>query len=87
MLNCRRFDSKFSFPITTGKPTTHRPACLLYKAREIGIAVRRSSTMKVTDVDLQDYFTTLNNLLSDSRYLSHDSDAQNAVMKLAQVVS
>ncbi|KAH3783174.1 hypothetical protein DPMN_161103 [Dreissena polymorpha] len=41
--------------------------------------------MKVTDVELQDYFTTLSNLLSDSRYLSGDSDAQNAVMKLEEL--
>ncbi|XP_052226171.1 uncharacterized protein LOC127841392 isoform X3 [Dreissena polymorpha] len=84
LLNCKRFDSKFSFPITKGTPT-QRPACLLYEAREIGKAVRHSSVMKVTDVELQDYFTTLSNLLSDSRYLSGDSDAQNAVMKLEEL--
>ncbi|XP_052245612.1 uncharacterized protein LOC127854590 [Dreissena polymorpha] len=84
MLNCTRFDSKFSFPITTGKPT-HNAACLLYKAREIVKAVRHSSIMKVTDVDLQNYFTTFTSLLSDSQYLSQDSDAQNAVKKLAQL--
>ncbi|KAH3780685.1 hypothetical protein DPMN_158504 [Dreissena polymorpha] len=33
MLNCTRFDSKFSFPITKGKPTHNTPACLLYKVR------------------------------------------------------
>ncbi|KAH3780522.1 hypothetical protein DPMN_158338 [Dreissena polymorpha] len=33
MLNCKRFDSKFSFPITHGKPTQNKPACLLYKVR------------------------------------------------------
>ncbi|XP_052227708.1 uncharacterized protein LOC127842314 [Dreissena polymorpha] len=76
MLNCTRFDSKFSFPITKGKPTHNTPACLLYKAREVHQAVRHSSIMKVTDVDLQDYFTTLNNLLKDSRYLSQDNVAK-----------
>ncbi|KAH3780655.1 hypothetical protein DPMN_158474 [Dreissena polymorpha] len=85
MLNCKRFDSKFSFPITKGKPTHNNPACLLYKAREVHKAVRHSSIMKVTDVDLQDYFTSLNNLLNDSSYLSQDNVAKNAVVKLAQL--
>ncbi|XP_052225970.1 uncharacterized protein LOC127841290 isoform X3 [Dreissena polymorpha] len=85
MLNCTRFDSKFSFPITKGKPTHNNPACLLYKAREVHKAVRHSSIMKVTDVDLQDYFTSLNNLLNDSSYLSQDNFAKNAVVKLAQL--
>ncbi|KAH3783237.1 hypothetical protein DPMN_161170 [Dreissena polymorpha] len=84
MLNCTRFDSKFSFPITKGKPT-HSAACLLYKAREIVKAVRHCPIVKVTDVDIQNYFTTFTNLLSDSTYLSQDSDAQNAVKKLAQL--
>ncbi|XP_052226469.1 uncharacterized protein LOC127841588 [Dreissena polymorpha] len=85
MLNCTRFDSKFSFPITKGKPTLNKPACLLYKAREVHKAVRHSSQMEVTDVDLQDYFTTLNNLLKDSSHLSQDNVAKNAVVKLAQL--
>ncbi|KAH3780714.1 hypothetical protein DPMN_158535 [Dreissena polymorpha] len=85
MLNCTRFDSKFSFLITKGKPTLNKPACLLYKAREVHKAVRHSSLMKVTDVDLQDYFTTLNNLLKDSSHLSQDNVAKNAVVKLAQL--
>ncbi|KAH3808667.1 uncharacterized protein LOC127834048 [Dreissena polymorpha] len=84
MLNCLHFDSKFSFPITTGKQTT-QAQCPLYKAREIVKAVRHSSQMKVTDADLQCYFTTLNDLLSDSRSLGADSGAQNAVVKLAQL--
>ncbi|XP_052226174.1 uncharacterized protein LOC127841393 [Dreissena polymorpha] len=84
LLNCKHFDSKFSFPITKGTPT-QRPACLLYEAREIGKAVRHSSKMKVTDVELNDYFMTLSSLLSDSRYLRGDSDAQNAVKKLAEL--
>ncbi|KAH3780473.1 hypothetical protein DPMN_158288 [Dreissena polymorpha] len=41
--------------------------------------------MEVTDVDLQDYFTTLNNLLKDSSHLSQDNVAKNAVVKLAQL--
>ncbi|KAH3723528.1 uncharacterized protein LOC127853294 [Dreissena polymorpha] len=85
MLNCKRFDSSMSFPITTGKPTTRTSACLLYKAREIGKAVRHSSVMKVTDVELLDYFTTLSNLLNDSCYLIGDSDAQKAVKELEEL--
>ncbi|XP_052244576.1 uncharacterized protein LOC127853827 [Dreissena polymorpha] len=85
MLNCKRFDSSLSFPITTGKPTTHTHACLLYKAREIGKAVRHSSVMKVTDVELLDYLSTLSNLLNDSCYLIGDSDAQKAVKKLDEL--
>ncbi|KAH3780556.1 hypothetical protein DPMN_158373 [Dreissena polymorpha] len=85
MLNCTRFDRKFSFPITMGRPTLNKPACLLYKAREVHKAVRHSSLMEVTDVDLQDYFTTLNNLLKDSSHLSQDNVAKNAVVKLAQL--
>ncbi|KAH3780726.1 hypothetical protein DPMN_158547 [Dreissena polymorpha] len=85
MLNCTRFNSKFSFPITKGKPTLNKPACLLYKAREVHKAVRHSSQMEVTDVDLQDYFTTLNNLLKDSSHLSKDNVAKNAVVKLAKL--
>ncbi|XP_052242679.1 uncharacterized protein LOC127852756 isoform X2 [Dreissena polymorpha] len=85
MLNCRRFDSSLSFRITTGKPTNPTSVCLLYKAREIGKAVRHSSVYKVTDVELLDYFTTLSNLLNDSCYLIGDSDAQKAVKKLEKL--
>ncbi|KAH3783146.1 hypothetical protein DPMN_161074 [Dreissena polymorpha] len=90
MLNCKRFESLLSFPITTGKPTTHTPACLLYKAREIHKAVRHSADMKLSDRDLQDYFKTLKDLLMDpgkisSPSLSHDSHAQNAVKKLEEL--
>ncbi|XP_052227337.1 uncharacterized protein LOC127842048 isoform X3 [Dreissena polymorpha] len=90
MLNCKRFESLLSFPITTGKPTTHMPACLLYKAREIHKAVRHSADMKLSDSDLQDYFKTLKDLLRDpgkilSPSLSHDSHAQNAVKKLEEL--
>ncbi|XP_052244933.1 uncharacterized protein LOC127854041 isoform X2 [Dreissena polymorpha] len=54
-------------------------------AREIGKAVRHSTVMKVTDVELLDYFTTLSDLLNDSCYLIGDSDAQKAVKKLEEL--
>ncbi|KAH3811289.1 hypothetical protein DPMN_139698 [Dreissena polymorpha] len=82
MMNCKHFDNKFSFPISTGK---HSPPCLLTMAREIGRTVRHSSQCKVTDPDLQDVFTTLTNLLSDQTSLAHDVNALEAVKKLAEL--
>ncbi|XP_052219208.1 uncharacterized protein CXorf38 homolog [Dreissena polymorpha] len=82
MMNCKHFDNKFSFPISTGK---HSPPCLLTMARDIGRTVRHSSQCKVTDPDLQDVFTTLTNLLSDQTSLAHDVNALEAVKKIAEL--
>ncbi|KAH3770443.1 hypothetical protein DPMN_171730, partial [Dreissena polymorpha] len=54
-------------------------------AREIGRTVRHSSQCKVTDPDLRDIFTILTSLLSDSKCLSHDVTAQEALRKLAEL--
>ncbi|XP_052218328.1 uncharacterized protein LOC127835949 [Dreissena polymorpha] len=82
MMNCKHFNTKFSFPIAAGK---NSPPCLLTKARDIGRIVRHSSQCKLTDADLQDIFTTLTNLLSDPTCLAQDVAAQDAVKKLAKL--
>ncbi|XP_052259503.1 uncharacterized protein LOC127863864 isoform X6 [Dreissena polymorpha] len=78
ILNCKHFDNLMSFSIA---PMSFGP-CLLTKARDIGKAVRHSSSCEVTDSDLNDYFNTLETLLKDSKTLANDSSAQDAVSKL-----
>ncbi|KAH3753197.1 hypothetical protein DPMN_187831 [Dreissena polymorpha] len=82
MMNCKHFDTKFSFPIAAGK---NSPPCLLTKARDICRIVRHSSQCELTDADLQDIFTTLTNLLSDPTCLAQDVASQEAVKKLAKL--
>ncbi|XP_052218471.1 uncharacterized protein LOC127836083 isoform X1 [Dreissena polymorpha] len=82
MMNCKHFNTKFSFPIAAGK---NSPPCLLTKARDIGRIVRHSSQCKLTDADLQDIFKTLTNLLSDPTCLAQDVASQEAVKKLAKL--
>ncbi|KAH3780099.1 protein starmaker-like [Dreissena polymorpha] len=82
MVNCKTFDNKFSFPITTGN--TH-PPCILTKARDIGKTVRHSSTCKVTDTYLHDIFVTLHSLLTDPKCLANDVAAQEAVRELSKL--
>ncbi|KAH3770600.1 uncharacterized protein LOC127843703 [Dreissena polymorpha] len=82
MMNCEQIHNKFSFTIAIGK---NSPPCLLTKARDIGRTVRHSPQCKVTDLDLQEIFTTLTSLLSDQTYLAHDVTAQEAVRKLAEL--
>ncbi|KAH3770557.1 uncharacterized protein LOC127845918 [Dreissena polymorpha] len=82
MMNCNQIHNKFSFTIAIGKC---KPPCLLTKARDIGRTVRHSPQCKVTDLDLQEIFTTLTSLLSDQTYLAHDVTAQEAVRKLAEL--
>ncbi|XP_052233042.1 uncharacterized protein LOC127845905 [Dreissena polymorpha] len=82
MMNCNQIHNKLSFTIARGK---YNPPCLLTKARDIGRTVRHSPQCKVTDLDLQEIFTTLTSLLSDQTYLAHDVTAQEAVRKLAEL--
>ncbi|KAH3820404.1 uncharacterized protein LOC127832627 [Dreissena polymorpha] len=82
MMNCKHFDSMFSFTVAPGN---NYPPCLLTKAREIGRTVRHSSQCKLTDADLQDIFTTLTNLLTDPMCLARDVTSQEAVKKLAKL--
>ncbi|XP_060574414.1 uncharacterized protein LOC132732084 [Ruditapes philippinarum] len=55
------------------------------EAREIGRHVRHSSKLEIDDSDLQKYFKLLQQLLSDTMYLSTDTHAQNAKKKLIQL--
>ncbi|KAH3702544.1 uncharacterized protein LOC127861178 [Dreissena polymorpha] len=80
MLNCKHFDNLVSFAISQ-----HRSTCLFSKARDIGRAVRHNSNCKIKDNDLQDTFTTLIDLLSDSTCLAQDRYAQEAITKLQQL--
>ncbi|KAH3813559.1 uncharacterized protein LOC127835181 [Dreissena polymorpha] len=82
MINCKHFDSRFSFPIDSGKIN---PPCFLTKAREHGRKVRHLSTCKVTEQDLQDIFYVLTSLLTDPKCVAHDVTAQEAVRKLAKL--
>ncbi|KAH3697564.1 hypothetical protein DPMN_085067 [Dreissena polymorpha] len=78
LLNCKHFESKFSFQIST---TQARSACLLSRARDFGRNVRHSSQFKVTDFDLRNLFTTLEMLFKD---LAHEVQVQDAVTKLQE---
>ncbi|XP_052786061.1 uncharacterized protein LOC128221493 [Mya arenaria] len=78
MINCTEIQQSVSFNITN-QPN------VLTTARQIGRSIRHSPDLKVTDNDLADYFATLNTLLTDSKYLASDSNAQQAVIKLKQL--
>ncbi|XP_053383472.1 uncharacterized protein LOC123540717 [Mercenaria mercenaria] len=55
------------------------------KAREVGKAVTHSSYLGMEDEDLQQYFSILQNLLSDPGTLATNSSSQNAKKKLTQL--
>ncbi|XP_052785421.1 uncharacterized protein LOC128221045 isoform X2 [Mya arenaria] len=78
MINCTEIQRSVSFNITN-QPN------VLTTARQIGRSIRHSPDLKVTDNNLADYFATLNTLLTDSKYLASDSNAQQAVIKLKQL--
>ncbi|XP_052787510.1 uncharacterized protein LOC128222512 [Mya arenaria] len=78
MINCTEIQRSVSFNITN-QPN------VLTTARQIGRSIRHSPYLKVTDNDLADYFATLNTLLTDSKYLASDSNAQQAVIKLKEL--
>ncbi|XP_052253115.1 uncharacterized protein LOC127859649 [Dreissena polymorpha] len=79
MLNCKDFDNCLSFPVSPQPPATES---ILTKARQIGRDVRHTSSCKITDADLQDYFQILNTLLSDPACLAQDPFANAACTKL-----
>ncbi|XP_053390329.1 uncharacterized protein CXorf38 homolog, partial [Mercenaria mercenaria] len=54
------------------------------QGREVCKTVRHSPQLEIEDIDLQQYFSVLQNLLSDPAYLSANTDAQNAKTKLLQ---
>ncbi|XP_052785482.1 uncharacterized protein LOC128221078 [Mya arenaria] len=78
MINCTELQQNMSFPISN-QPNT------LTEARDIGRSIRHSPDLKVTDTDLAGYFATLNTLLTDSKFLAKDKDAQQAVLELKQL--
>ncbi|XP_052809087.1 uncharacterized protein LOC128237537 [Mya arenaria] len=78
MINCTESQRCLSFNVAS-KPN------VLYESRKIGRNLRHSPDLKVTDTDLASYFSTLNSLLTDSKYLASDSSAQEAVIKLNQL--
>ncbi|XP_052813720.1 uncharacterized protein LOC128240836 [Mya arenaria] len=78
MINCTEFQQSMSFMIANKQNA-------LTKAREIGRKIRHSPDLKVTDTDLAGYFATLYTLLTDSKVLASDKDAQEAVNKLKQL--
>ncbi|KAH3792347.1 uncharacterized protein LOC127836825 [Dreissena polymorpha] len=82
MLNCKHFDNTFSFPVAT---TPTFVPCILTKARDIGRHVRHSPDCKISDAGLQACLTTLITLLGDSRHLSHDNCAQEAIWKIMEL--
>ncbi|XP_052282372.1 uncharacterized protein LOC127879519 isoform X3 [Dreissena polymorpha] len=82
LLNCQNFDTKVSFKIGSGRPPQ---PCFLTQARDMGKAIRHSSTCKVTSADLQKLFIIFIGILTDSQLLAQDPDAQEAVTKLKQL--
>ncbi|XP_053382097.1 uncharacterized protein CXorf38 homolog [Mercenaria mercenaria] len=55
------------------------------QGRDVGKLVRHSASLEVEDTDLQQYFSILQNLLSDPAYFSANTAARNAKTKLSQV--
>ncbi|XP_053391987.1 uncharacterized protein LOC123543639 [Mercenaria mercenaria] len=55
------------------------------QGREVGKAVRHCPQLEMEDIDLQQYFSILQNLLSDPTCLSANTAAQNAKKKLLQL--
>ncbi|KAH3770465.1 hypothetical protein DPMN_171752, partial [Dreissena polymorpha] len=83
MLNCLHFDSKFSFVISKGQ--TYSQTCLLFKARELRNEICHPPSLEISDQKLQEYLTTLIKLLSDSKCLAQDKEANTAVLKLDEL--
>ncbi|XP_052234140.1 NLR family CARD domain-containing protein 4-like isoform X2 [Dreissena polymorpha] len=82
MMNCKHFNNMFSFAIAVGK---QNPPCLLKKARELRNEICHPPSLEISDQKLQEYFTTLIKLLSDSKCLAQDKEANTAVLKLDEL--
>ncbi|XP_052807998.1 uncharacterized protein LOC128236906 [Mya arenaria] len=78
MINCTESQRSLSFNIA------NQPNALL-EARNIVRSIRHSPDLMVTDDYLASFFSTLNLLLTDSKYLASDSSAKEAVIKLNQL--
>ncbi|XP_053382096.1 uncharacterized protein LOC123540074 isoform X3 [Mercenaria mercenaria] len=78
IINYKAFQSKVHDDLS-------RRINIFHKAREVGKAVTHSSYLEMEDEDLQQYFSILQNLLSDPGYLATNSSSQNAKKKLTQL--
>ncbi|XP_052233052.1 uncharacterized protein LOC127845914 [Dreissena polymorpha] len=82
IMNCKHFNNMFSFAIAVGK---QNPPCLLTKARKLRNEICHPPSLKISDQKLQEYFTTLIKLLSDSKCLAQDKEAKTAVLNLDEL--
>ncbi|XP_060571245.1 uncharacterized protein LOC132729492 [Ruditapes philippinarum] len=57
------------------------------KGRDVGKAVRHSPNLEVEDTDLTQYFTILNNMLTDPGFIALNKSPNNAIQKLAKLQS
>ena len=57
------------------------------QGRDVGKAVRHSPNLEVEDADLANYFTILNNILSDPGFIAISKTPGNASQKLAKVIN
>ncbi|XP_060579508.1 uncharacterized protein LOC132736368, partial [Ruditapes philippinarum] len=57
------------------------------KGRDVGKAVRHSPNLEVEDTDLTQYFTILNNILTDPGFIAMNKSPNNAIQKLAKLQS
>ena len=55
------------------------------KGRDVGKAVRHCPNLEIEDTDLTQYFTILNNILSDPGFMAINKSTNNAKQKLTQV--
>ncbi|XP_045214670.2 uncharacterized protein LOC123564853 [Mercenaria mercenaria] len=78
IINFKAFQSKIHDDLS-------KKNSIFYKAKEVGKAIRHSSYLGIEDVDLQQYFSTLQNLLSDPGYLASNTISHNAKRKLSQL--
>ena len=58
---------------------------LFLQAREVRNKILHSADIKMTDQELQDSITVLDNMLSDSKTLAANLDAKQAKIMLAKV--
>ncbi|XP_060607621.1 uncharacterized protein LOC132759790 [Ruditapes philippinarum] len=57
------------------------------KGRDVGKTVRHSPNLEVEDTDLTQYFTILNNILTDPGFVAMNKSPNNAIQKLAKLQS
>ncbi|XP_045161673.2 uncharacterized protein LOC123526543 [Mercenaria mercenaria] len=80
ILNHKSFQSKISDDLSNKRG-------IFVQAREVGRDIRHSSDLELDTPTLMNYFTILEDLLSDPKFLQHNHKAQTALGMLKQLKS